>query len=261
MSTNLTYTVEDGVALIGLNRPASRNAISRALSKELQEAVAQAGEEARVGVIYGHGDHFSAGLDLIEARELMASGAWYRSPLHVNHPPAYEGLARGAIPIITALQGAVIGAGFELAAASHIRVADETVFFALPEGQRGIFVGGGGSVRISRLIGYPDMVDMMLTGRTISAAEAESRRVVQYMTSKGKALEKARELADKIKGNTPVANFAIINALSRIQGLSQEDGLFFERVVAGLASRTGDAERRLDAFKNKTAEPLKKSPS
>ena len=86
---------------------------------------------------------------------------------------ALERVQYGPVPVVASLQGAVVGGGLELASACHIRVADETTFFALPEGSRGIFVGGGGSVRIPRLIGVARMTDMMLTGRVYNAQDGE----------------------------------------------------------------------------------------
>ena len=83
-------------------------------------------------------------------------------------------MARGNIPFIAALHGATLGGGLETAAAAHIRVADETTFFGLPEGTRGIFIGGGGSVRVARLIGFARMQDMMLTGRVLKPDEADA---------------------------------------------------------------------------------------
>jgi enoyl-CoA hydratase/carnithine racemase len=257
----ITYSVEDRIALIGLNRAAKRNAISRAMNRELSEAFEAASSEASVGIIFSHGDDFCAGLDLVEAGKLIKAGEWVRAPLHVNRPAAYEALARGNIPFIAALQGAVIGGGFEMAAAAHIRVADPTTYFSLPEGQRGIFVGGGGSVRISRLIGYADMADMMLTGRILTADEAHRLRLIQYMVAKGGALSQAKLLAAKIRDNSSVSNFAIVNALSRLRELPYEDGLFFERVVVGLTTATREAEQRLTAFAEKKAAPLRKPKS
>ena len=119
-------------------------------------------------VIHGIGDHFSSGLDLSELTDhdatdgLRHSQMWHR---------VFDRIQYSRVPVIAALKGAVIGGGLELACAAHIRVAEPSAYFALPEGQRGIFVGGGGSVRLPRLIGVARMTDMMLTGRVYSATE------------------------------------------------------------------------------------------
>jgi (methylthio)acryloyl-CoA hydratase len=133
----MTYELRDGVAWLGLNRPHKRNAIGDALLAALEAAVRRAQDEARALVIFGHGPCFSAGVDLKELRAREAvevfhgSRAWHA---------AFSLLRHGRIPTIAALHGATIGGGLELAAACHIRVADETAFFALPEGTRGIYV-------------------------------------------------------------------------------------------------------------------------
>ena len=148
----------------------------------------------------------------------------------------------------------------ELAAATHVRVSDDSAFFALPEGQRGIFVGGGGSVRIARLITAARMADMMLTGRTLSANDAERANFVQYITPAGGTLLKAKELAARIAGNAPLSNFAIIQALPRIQDLAHDDGLFLESLMAAMTQTSGDAQERLRAFLEKRADRLEAPP-
>ena len=87
---------------------------------------------------------------------------------------AFERIERGRVPVVAVLKGAVVGGGLELAAAAHIRVAEPSAFYALPEGQRGLFVGGGASVRVPRLIGAHRMADMMLTGRVLDADEGHA---------------------------------------------------------------------------------------
>lgn len=164
------------------------------------------------------------------------------------------------MPVVAALSGAVIGAGLELAAAAHIRVADDTAFFALPEARRGIFVGAGGSVRIQRLIGNARMTDMMLTGRVLSANEALAQNLVQYRVAAGEALAKARELAGLITANTPESNWAITQGLSRVNDLSHDDALFVEMLVGANASST-EAGSRVRDFLEKRAEPLRRNDS
>src|SRR5260221_210346 len=191
----VTYELCNGVAWLGLNRLHKRNAIGGALLAALGAAVRRAQDEARALVIFGHGPCFSAGLDLSEQRA--------RQPAQVFHgsrawQAAFSLLRHGPIPAIAALHGATIGGGLELAAACHIRVADETAFFALPEGTRGIYVGGGASVHVARLLGASRMADMMLTGRVLDAAAAERAGLVQYLVPQGEAKSKAGELAAKV---------------------------------------------------------------
>ena len=248
----VTYELEDEIAYVGLNRPEKRNALSPEVMQRLLAAVLRAGEEAKCGVIFGHGDNFCAGLDLAWAAENWNLGGSQRLPFPSNRNTFFEAMARGNIPFIAALHGATLGGGLEAAAAAHIRVADETTFFGLPEGTRGIFIGGGGSVRIARLLGFARMQDMMLTGRALKPDEAERYGMVQYVVPKGQSMAKAKELAKKICRNTPLANFAITNSLPRLQDMSYDDGLFFERMVVEY-TRSPESIERLHQFLDKTA--------
>jgi len=159
---------------------------------------------------------------------------------------------------VVALHGAVVGGGLELAASAQIRVAEEEAFFGLPEGQRGIFVGGGGSVRIARLMTASRMADLMLTGRTLSATKAEQLNLVQYVVAAGEGLNEAKRLAGRIASNAPLSNFAITQALPRIQDLAHDDGLFFESLMAAFTQTSPEAVERLRAFLDKRAERLSK---
>jgi len=252
----VTYQLEGQVALIGLNRPEKRNAINNAVIDALRVAVNRAGEEADVGVLHGHGKNFCAGLDLAEAlaRAAAQDGPPKKRHRH-NWHEVFDTIARGPIPFVAALHGAVVGGGLELATAAHIRVADESAFFGLPEGQRGIFVGGGGTVRIQRIVGYTVMADMMLTGRLLSAVEGEREHIVRYVVPEGQALAKAMELASIIAKNTPDTNWRITNLLPRVNDLSHEDGLFLEYMSSNMQHSPGTAER-LREFVEGRAKPL-----
>ena len=250
----VTYELDGPVALVGLNRPGKRNTMNDEVVLALKTAVERASEEADVGVVFAHGDHFSAGLDLGEALE-SATRPPPRKRKRNNWHSAFDSIARGPIPWVAALHGAVVGGGLELATAAHIRVGDETAFFGLPEGQRGIFVGGGGTVRIQRVIGYSVMADMMLTGRMLDVQDALQLHIVRYVVSKGEALSKACELAKRIASNTPETNWKIVNVLPRVNDLAHDDGLFMEYLTSNLA-RPPEAADRLREFLEGRAAPL-----
>jgi enoyl-CoA hydratase/carnithine racemase len=241
----LTYELRGQVALVGLNRPCKRNAISDAVIGALNAAVGRAHAEARVMVLYGHGPCFSAGLDLVEHQA--------RSPEEVFHHSrswhgAFRAIRHGRIPAIAALHGATVGGGLELAAACHLRVADASAFFALPEGSRGIYVGGGASVHVARLIGASRMADMMLTGRVLDAETAERIGLAQYLVPEGEAKAKAVELALKIAEAAPLTVLGVLGALPRIQDMSEDDGLFVESMMAALSQSGPEAAQRLTDF-------------
>ena len=157
------------------------------------------------------------------------------------------------MPVFTVLHGAVVGGGFELAAASHIRIAERSAFFALPEGQRGIFLGGGGSVRIPRLIGVPLVQDMMLTGRSLSAEEARGAGACQYLVDDGTGLALAKQLAAKAAGNADMTNFAVIHALPRIAEADPHIGYLTEALMASTAQNMPEAKARVRDFLAKRA--------
>jgi (methylthio)acryloyl-CoA hydratase len=161
--------------------------------------------------------------------------------------------------VVAALHGAVIGGGLELASSCHIRVADASTFYALPEGARGIFVGGGGSVRIPKLIGVARMTDMMLTGRTYNAQEGEAAGFSQYLVAEGDAFRKAMELARRIAGNASMTNYALVQALPRIVEQSTDHGLFTESLMSAIAQDAPIAKERVRAFLAGKAEKVQRA--
>lgn len=233
------------IAVIRLTRPAKRNAINDGLMAAIKEAFDNLPSTVRAAVIAGEGDHFCAGLDLSELQErdagqgLMHSRSW---------TVALDRVQFGPVPVVAALHGAVVGGGLELATTCHIRVADETTFYALPEGSRGIFVGGGGSVRIPKLIGAARMADMMFTGRVYNAVEGEKVGLAQYLVPKGQAFEKAMEIATRIAQNAPLTNYALMHALPRIAEQNADHGFFTESMMAAIAQSAPEAKARVKAF-------------
>ena len=207
-------------------------------------------------MIDGDGEHFCAGLDLSELKERDAGQGMQHSRMwHA----ALDNVQYGPVPVVAALHGAVIGGGLELASACHIRVADESAFYALPEGSRGIFVGGGGSVRIPKLIGVARMTDMMLTGRVYNAQDGERAGFAQYLVPAGQALSKAMELAARIAQNAPLTNYALMHALPRIAEQSADHGFFTESMMAGIAQSAPEAKERVRAFLEGKAAKVQKT--
>src|SRR3974390_1648877 len=248
----VTYELDGEIALVGLNRPDKRNCFNPTVMQQLRAAVERAGEEAKCGSHFGPGENFLPRPGLGWAGESWKTGRSQRLPFPFPRDTYFEAMARGNIPFIAALHGATLGGGLETAAAAHIRVADETTYFGLPEGTRGIFIGGGGSVRVARLIGFARMQDMMLTGRVLKCEEAERYGIVQYVVPKGQHIAKARELAQKISQNAPLPNFATTNSLPRIQDMGYDDGLYLERMFAEY-TRSPESIERLHRFLDKTA--------
>jgi len=233
------------IALVRLTRPLKRNALNDGLILAIRDTFQNLPSSVRAAVVDGEGEHFCAGLDLSELSERDASeGVFHSRMWHA----ALDCVEKGNVPVIAALHGAVVGGGLELASACHIRVADESTFYALPEGTRGIFVGGGGAVRIPKLIGAARMTDMMLTGRVYNAADGERIGLSQYLVPQGTALEKALELAGRIATNAPMTNFALMHALPRIAEQPADHGLFTEALMASIAQSAPEAKERVRAF-------------
>jgi enoyl-CoA hydratase/carnithine racemase len=237
--------IQGAIAHLRLNRPEKRNAMNDALIAALHSAFVTLPESVRAVVVSGEGEHFSAGLDLSDLNERsVAEGVMHSRAWHA----AFDQVQFGRVPVISVLHGAVIGGGLELASATHVRVAERSTFYALPEGQRGLFVGGGGSARIPRLIGVARMSDMMLTGRVYGAEEGVALGFSQYLVEPGEGLAKAMELAHKVAGNAPLSNFAVMHALPRIADQSQSDGLFTESLMAAIAQGDEAAKHRMQDF-------------
>ena len=244
----------DAVLHVRLNRPAKRNAIDDDLLAQLHRVFARLPDAWRAVVVSGAGEHFCAGLDLSEVAERsVAEGMQHSRAWHA----CFDAIQHGAAPVVAVLHGAVVGGGLELAAAAHLRVADDSAYYALPEGTRGIFVGGGGSVRISRLIGVARMTDMMLTGRVFDADEGQAIGLSNYRVGAGQGLARALELARRIAANAPLSNHAITQALPRIADLPAADGLYLESLISSIAQGDDAAKERVRAFLDKRAAKVK----
>lgn len=236
------------VVIVRLARPDKRNALNDSTIVALRSVFEALAADVKAVIIAGMGDHFSAGLDLGELTErsvpegIAHSRMWHR---------AFEAIEFGPVPVISVLHGAVVGGGLELACSTHIRVAERSAYFALPEGQRGLFVGGGGSVRIPRLIGAARMADMMLTGRVLHAEEGHAVGLTQYLVEDGAGMAKAMELARRVAANAPLTNFAVIQALPHIADADPAQGFMLEALMAAIAQGDEAAKARLRDFLEK----------
>jgi enoyl-CoA hydratase/carnithine racemase len=253
-SPDIDIATEETVAILTLNRPHKRNAIRDKTIETLEAFFARPPSGVRAVLLRAAGDNFSAGLDLGEhinrgATEVMHhSQMWHR---------ALNAVQFSGLPVVAVLKGAVIGGGLEIASACHVRVAQRDSFYALPEAVRGIYVGGGASVRVARLIGQGRMVEMMLTGRVYDASEGQALGISHYLVEPGEAEPRGLELARRIAGNAPLSNYAILNAVPRISDMSASDGFFVESLMAAVV-QTGEAARSgLGDFLEKRAAPLK----
>ena len=252
----VTECHEDGVLVATLNRPAKRNALNAETIEELIalfSAIPRAG--VRSVVLASAGDHFCAGLDLVEHFQDDRSPADFMH-LCLRWHEAFNKMEYGGVPIIAALKGAVVGGGLELASSAHIRVADASTYFALPEGQRGLFTGGGATIRVAGLVGKARMIDMMLTGRIYKGQEAVDVGMTQYLVE-GSSFDHALALAKRAAENLPLSNFAICSGISHFGNMSALDASYAEAVLAGVVNTQPAARERLEAFSKGTGPKIK----
>lgn len=241
----ITTEIKGNILYVCLNRPQKRNAINDATVRKIEAIFSDIPSEVKCVILHGKGNHFCAGLDLSELKERNALEGMLHSRMWHS---AMDKVQFGAVPVVAVLHGACVGGGLELASACHIRVAEKSTIYALPEGQRGIFVGGGASVRVPKLIGMARMADMMLTGRVYHAQEGYQLGFSQYVVEDGTGLEKAIELANKISENTQMTNFALTHVLPRIVDAGQDIGLMMEAMAGAISQDTPEAKQRLRDF-------------
>ncbi len=236
------------IAILTMNRPNKRNAMCDDLLDAIDAFFSKVPDEVKVVVLTGTAGHYCSGLDLSELVVRNAEGTMRHSR---NWHGVMDKIQYGGIPVISAMFGAVIGGGLELATATHVRIAEPSTIFQLPEGRRGIFVGGGASVRVGRILGADRMIEMMLTGRKYDADQGFALGLTHYSVAEGAALEMAIDLAHKIASNAPWSNYIMIQALSRIEDMAKQDGLFTESLCAALTQTSPDALEGLQAFLQK----------
>jgi (methylthio)acryloyl-CoA hydratase len=247
---SLHFEQHGPVGVLRLSRPQKRNALDDVTVRGIENFFATVPNEIKAAVIHGEGEHFCAGLDLSELRERdIAAGIEHSRMWH----RAFETIEFGRVPVVAVLHGAVIGGGLELAAAAHVRIAESSAYYALPEGSRGIFLGGGGSVRLPRLIGASRVIEMMLTGRTYGAEEGAILGLSHYLVDVGAGLAKALEIAAGIAGNAAMTNFAAMHVLPRNAEQDRASGLVLESLMAAIAQADPLAKERLRDFLEKRA--------
>jgi (methylthio)acryloyl-CoA hydratase len=247
---SLKFERRGPIAVVTLVRPEKRNALNDITVRGLETLFATLPVGVKAIVLSAEGKHFSAGLDLAELKVLSTEdGIAHSSMWH----GIFDKIEFGRVPVVTVMHGAVIGGGLELAAATHIRVAERSAYYALPEGSRGIFVGGGGSVRLPRIIGVSRMIDLMLTGRTYDAEEGQTLGISHYLVEPGEGLAKGIDIAKRIATNSASTNFAIMNVLPRIAEQDRASGYVMESLTAAIAQGNEEAKKRINDFLEKRA--------
>ncbi len=250
----------DNIGIVTLDRANKRNALDESAVEEIDHYFSNIPSHIRVIVLQAEGDHFCAGLDLKEHHDqergavdfLRVCQAWHR---------AFDKIQHSGTPVIACLQGAVVGGGLELASAAHIRVADKSTYFSLPEGTRGIFTGGGATVRTANIISANRVVEMMLTGRVMDIEEGHRVGLAHYVCNTPENPKNVKEfgleLAQKIAQNALLSNYAIVTSINKIADMSATDGLFAEGLMAAVVQTGADVQQRLNDFVTKRAPKVK----
>jgi enoyl-CoA hydratase/carnithine racemase len=241
-------SVEGNVALCRLDRPETRNALSPELMDELADAVERfdADPEIRCIVIAGSDEAFAAGADIGALRQRSFQDS-------LVHPSAafWKRLAACRTPLLAAVSGWALGGGCELALLCDVIVASETAELGQPEITLGIIPGGGGTQRLARVIGKQRAMELVLTGRRISAAEAERMGLVNAVVGKREWLERALELAERIARRPPIAARLAKQAVLAADETPLSAGLETERRLYELSMATEDRIEGMDAFLEK----------
>lgn len=243
------------VLTVTLNRPAAKNAFSPSMLVGAADAWKLLDEdpELRVGILTGAGGDFCSGMDL----KALATGFSDEEMARMAEDPDLHWKAllrhfRPSKPIVAAVEGYCVAGGTEILQATEIRVAGESARLGVAEVQRGLFPLGGSTVRLQRQIAFTNAADLLLTGRLISAAEAKDMGLIGHVVPDGQALTKARELAERIAANGPLAVAAVLRSMRETVAMTEIDGLARELEIGEpIIFGTNDAKEGPRAFKEK----------
>ena len=236
------------IAVVRLNRPEARNALSDALMDELVAALTELDADGEVRCIVLAGDEraFAAGADIAELAAATAVEL-YQAPRVAR----WDAIRKLQTPLVAAVSGWCLGGGCELAMTCDLIVASDTARFGQPETGLGIIPGAGGTQRLARAVGKALAMDMVLTGRVLTAHEALAAGLVARVVAREAWLDEAVRVAREIAARAPVAQRLAREAVDRAFETGLDSGLDFERKALYLAFASDDAREGLAAFVEK----------
>lgn len=252
---DLLFERRGPVAVVTLNRPAQRNALSMEMLVRMHDAwlAIDREPEIRAAVVTGAGGNFCAGMDLKAFAGDFDDDEWQQR--FADDPDLHwKALLRHfkpAKPLVAAVEGYAVAGGTEILQALDVRVAAETATFGITEVRRGLFPLGGSTVRLSRQIPYTVAAEYLLTGRHVPAAEAREVGLVGHVVPEGRALDTALELAGQIAANAPLAVQAVLRSLRETREMTEQDGLAHELELGFPIIGTDDAKEGARAFAEK----------
>ncbi len=248
---NLLFEIEDGIAIITINRPEKLNALNNEVMDELKAVFERVkdDDEVRAVILTGSGQKaFVAGADIGEINQLDGSSGEEFSRKGHAILSTIENMQK---PVIAAINGYALGGGCELAMACHIRLASENAMLGQPEVKLGIIPGYGGTVRLPRLIGKGKAMMMVLSGEAISAKEAKCAGLIDEVYPADELMDKAKELARSIARNGPLAVSTAIKAINEGLELGLKDAKALEAKLFGEICATEDMKEGTKAFLEK----------
>lgn len=254
---HLTVERDGHVVVLTLNRPEAKNAFSPEMLVLLADAWddIDADPQIRVAILTGAGGTFCAGADLKAMNDAQnTSGAAER--LRGDSGLAWKAMLRShqlSKPLIAAVEGYAVAGGTEVLQATDIRVAGESARFGLAEVTRGLFPVGGSTVRLRRQIPFTKAMELLLTGDTMTAAEAKEIGLIGRVVPDGTALDEALALAAKVAANAPLSVQAIKRSVQATEGLPEPEALKIELELGLPIFATADAREGTLAFKEKRA--------
>jgi enoyl-CoA hydratase len=239
---------EPPIAVVRLNRPEARNALSDALMDELVARLSELDADGDVRCIVLAGDEraFAAGADIAELAAATAVEL-YQAPRVAR----WDAIRKLSTPLVAAVSGWCLGGGCELAMTCDLIVASDTARFGQPETGLGIIPGAGGTQRLARAVGKALAMDMVLTGRILTAHEALAAGLVARVVAREAWLDEARRVAGEIATRAPVAQRLARESVDRAFETGLDSGLDFERKALYLAFASEDAREGLSAFVEK----------
>jgi enoyl-CoA hydratase len=246
----ILVTRTDRVATITLNRPKALNALNSQVMTEVTTAAAELDKDPGVGaiIVTGNDKAFAAGADILEMADLS-----FGDVFEADFFELWSKFAATRTPTIAAVAGYALGGGCELAMMCDILIAADTAKFGQPEIKLGVLPGMGGSQRLTRAIGKAKAMDLILTGRTIDAVEAERAGLVSRLVPADSLIDEALAVAETIAGMSLSASRMAKEAVNRAFESSLTEGLLYERRLFHSAFATADQKEGMAAFAEKRA--------
>ncbi|MEU4423158.1 crotonase/enoyl-CoA hydratase family protein [Actinoplanes sp. NPDC024001] len=238
------------ILIVTMNRPQVRNALSPEMMAVMRDAWdrVDADPSIRVAVLTGAGGSFCAGADLRAMTESHPGDGFSGGGTDLSRIDALLKGRRLSKPLIAAVEGPAVAGGTEILQATDVRVAGESARFGVSEARWGLFPLGGSAVRLPRQLPYTVAVELLLTGRHLSAAEALAAGLIGHVVPDGQALPKALELAETIAANGPLAVQAILRTIRETEGMAENDAFAVESRIGMRVFTSDDAKEGPRAF-------------